>query len=90
MTKSNPRGPTPSLIGGTNGRPKRTPVKRLSKCYRCHDDLVMGTTCIEIPKLGQAYSTERRVCDACFQLILRKTDDDLAEIRKLAPVDASG
>jgi len=43
----------------------------------------MGTNCIEIPKLGQAYSTDRRVCDACFQLILRKTEEDLAEIRQL-------
>ncbi|SUA77692.1 Uncharacterised protein [Pandoraea pnomenusa] len=83
MTKTTPKGPTPSLIGGANGRPKRILVKRLSECYRCHDDLVAGTTCIEIPKLGQAYSTDRRVCDACFKLILRKTDDDLAEIRNL-------
>lgn len=58
-------------------------MKRLSHCYRCHDDLVMGTDCIEIPKLGQAYSTDRRVCDACFELILRKTEDDLAAIRRL-------
>lgn len=78
-----PKGPTPSLIGGTNGRPRKAVVKRLSKCYRCHADLVMGKDCIEIPKLGQAYSTTRRVCETCFQLILRKTEDDLAEIKKL-------
>lgn len=83
MTKSKPKGPTPSLIGGTNGRPKRASVKRLSKCYRCHDALVKGTECIEIPKLGQAYSNNRRVCDACFQLILGKTEADLAEIKEL-------
>lgn len=83
MKKTNAKGPTPSLIGGTNGRPKRVPVKRLSKCYRCQDELVTGSACIAIPKLGQAYSNERRVCDVCFQLILRKTDDDLAQIRRL-------
>jgi hypothetical protein len=83
MTKTNPKGPTPSLIGGANGCPKRAAVKRHSTCYRCHDDLTMGMTCVEIPKLGQAYSTVRRVCDACFQLILRKTEDDLAELKKL-------
>lgn len=43
----------------------------------------MGTTCIEIPKLGQAYSTDRRVCEVCFQLILTKTEEDLAEVKKL-------
>ena len=83
MKKSNPRGPTPSLIGGTNGRPKRVPVTRLSKCYRCGDGLASGTECIEIPKLGTAYSTARRCCDACFKLILTKTESDLAELRVL-------
>lgn len=83
MRKPKPRGPTPSLIGSTNGRPKRAIVKRLSQCYRCHCGLPMGTNCIEIPKLGQAYATPRRVCDECFRLIVRKTEEDLAEIRKL-------
>jgi hypothetical protein len=71
------------LIGGTNGRPKRVPVTRLSKCYRCGDDLVAGIHCIEIPKLGAAYSTSRRCCDACFKLILTKTEADLAELKAL-------
>jgi hypothetical protein len=71
------------LIGGTNGRPKRVPVTRLSKCYRCGDDLVAGIHCIEIPKLGTAYSTGRRCCDACFKLILTKTEIDLAELKAL-------
>ena len=83
MTKSLPRGKTPSLIGGTNGRPKRANVKALCKCYRCSDNLVKGTPCIEIPKLGQGFSTVRRVCDECFQLILVKTESDLAEIKGL-------
>lgn len=83
MKKSRPRGPTPSLIGGANGRPKRATAKKLSRCYRCHCDLPMGTGCIEIPKLGQAHSTNRRVCGECFQLILHKTEEDLAEIKNL-------
>ena len=83
MKKITPKGPTPSLIGGTNGRPKRTPVLRLSKCYRCKSHLVMGTSCIEIPKLGQAYATSRRVCDACFQLILAKTESDMDSMKQL-------
>jgi len=71
----------PALI--TNQAPKRVPVTRLSKCYRCGDDLVAGTQCIEIPKLGTAYSTSRRCCDACFALILAKTESDLAELKVL-------
>lgn len=83
MKKSIPRGRTPSLIGGANGRPKRAAVKKLCQCYRCHDDLVAGTACIEIPKLGQGYTTNRRVCDSCFQLILEQTEVDLVEIKAL-------
>ena len=83
MIKNSPKGPTPSLIGGTNGRPKRVPVTRLSKCYRCGEGLIAGTQCIEIPKLGTAYSTSRRCCDACFVLILTKTESDLSELKVL-------
>jgi hypothetical protein len=45
--------------------------------------LVAGTQCIGIPKLGTAYSTSRRCCDACFALILTKTETDLAELKML-------
>jgi hypothetical protein len=83
MTKTTPRGPTPSLIGGSNGRPKRVEVKRLSECYRCHDSLTKGMTCIEVPQLGGAHSNVRRICDDCFKLVLAKTAEDLAAINGL-------
>lgn len=83
MTKTTPRGPTPSLIGGTNGRPRRVAIARKSTCYRCHVDLLAGATCVEIPKLGAAYSSARRVCDDCFRGIVEKTSADLEEIRAL-------
>jgi hypothetical protein len=88
MTRVSPKGPTPSLIGGTNGRPRRTEVGKLSHCYRCNDELLKGTTCIEIPQLGQAYSTARRVCNECFKLILIKTEGDLEEMRRLLQVSS--
>jgi hypothetical protein len=83
MTKTTPKGPTPSLIGGSNGRPKRVEVKKLSNCYRCNESLTKGTMCIEVPKLGGAYSSARRMCDDCFKLMLSKTASDLAEINAL-------
>ncbi len=83
MNKRKPRGPVPSLIGGTNGRPKRVPVQRQSECSRCHMPFSTGETCIAIPKLGGAYSTAKRVCDECFQRILEKTAKDLGEIRQI-------
>ena len=73
----------PSLIGGSNGKPKRVTVQRQSKCSRCHAPFIAAETCIEIPKVGGAYSTTKRVCDECFQKILEKTAKDFDEIRTL-------
>jgi len=79
-----PRGPTPSLIGGTNGRPKRVPIKNNGyDCSRCHAPFIAGKTCIAIPKLGAAYSNARRVCDDCFKEILDKTSADFEELKAL-------
>jgi hypothetical protein len=83
MTKITPRGPTPSLIGSTNGRPRRAIVIRKSTCYRCHAELLAGQNCIEIPKLGGGYSTPKRVCSECFQGIIEKTCQDIDELKKL-------
>lgn len=73
----------PSLIGGGNGRPKRVAVERKSKCSRCHIPFAAGDCCIAIPKLGRGFKTDMRVCDQCFERILRKTADDLEEVRAL-------
>lgn len=83
MKKVKPRGPVPSLIGSTNGKPKRVPVKKKSECRRCHAPFVAEQTCIEIPKLGAAYSKSQRVCDECFQDILQKTSEDLEAIKAI-------
>ena len=83
MKKKKPKGRVPSLIGGTNGRPVRVGVSRRSACYRCEEDLPAGTACIAIPKLGGAFANKRRVCDACYQAILKQTTDDLKELRQL-------
>jgi hypothetical protein len=79
-----PRGPTPSLIGSTNGRPKRVQVINNGYgCSRSHEPFLSGQTCIAIPKLGAAYSTAKRICDECFKGILKKTGDELEELKAL-------
>ena len=83
MKKVKPRGPVPSLIGSTNGRPKRVTVQRKSKCSRCQTPWVAGTSCIEIPKLGTAYSSSKRVCDDCFLGVLKKTREDLEALEAI-------
>ncbi len=81
MSKAKPRGPTPSLIGGTNGKPKRVKVGRRCECSRCHDTLLKGQGCVDIPKLGTGFATSRRVCEECFEGILDKTQSDLDALR---------
>lgn len=83
MTTKKPRGPTPSLIGGANGRPIRVEVKRRSECYRCKEELLAGTSCMAIPELGGGFANKRRVCDPCYQAILKQTSDDLEKLRRL-------
>ena len=83
MPKKTPKGRVPSLIGGTNGRPVREDVLRRSKCYRCEDELVAGTSSIAIPRLGGGFANKRRVCDACYRAILKQTSDDLEELCRL-------
>lgn len=83
MSKKTPKGRVPSLIGGSNGRPVREDVLRRSKCYRCNDELAAKTSCIAIPQLGRGFATKRRVCDACYQAILKQTSDELEQLRRL-------
>jgi hypothetical protein len=71
------------LIGGANGRPIRVDVKRKSTCYRCDDEIPGGGSCISIPSLGSGFSNKRRVCDACYQAILKQTAADLEVLRHL-------
>ena len=83
MSAGKPRGPVPSLIGGSNGRPKRIAVDGTSKCFRCDHIILAGQKCIEIPKLGTAYRNPKRYCDDCYGKILKKTTEDIEEISKL-------
>lgn len=83
MTKKTPKGKVPSLIGGANGRPVRVDVLHRSKCYRCEVELIAGNSCIAIPQRGGGFSNKRRVCDICYQAILKRTADDLEELRQL-------
>jgi hypothetical protein len=43
---------------------------------------VAGTTCFEIPRLGR-FVKNRRHCRDCYDKILNKTQEDLAELRAI-------
>lgn len=82
MKNPNPKGKTPSLISGSNGKPKRVVVERKSSCYRCEDDIHPGQNCFGIPRTG-SFSSSRRYCKECFEKILSKTAEDLDLLKKL-------
>ncbi len=83
MSSQKPKGKTPSLISGQNGRPKRVTVGKASKCHRCNSALSKGQTCIAIPQTGESFAKEKRVCDECFKLIIEQTLRDLNEIQQI-------
>jgi hypothetical protein len=83
MTNQKPKGKTPSLISGKNGRPTRVVVGKESHCHRCNATFQKGQTCIAIPQTGESFAREKRVCDECYKLILEQTAKDLEKIRKL-------
>ena len=83
MSSQKPKGKTPSLISGQNGRPKRVTVGKASKCHRCDATLSKGQTCIAIPQTGKPFAQEKRVCDDCYRLILEQTRNELEELELL-------
>lgn len=83
MNRKTPKGKTPSLISGKNGRPKIVEVKKASTrtdCARCDSQFYAGTVCAEIPQMGKAYSHSIRVCKDCFTAILQQSKKDLEEL----------
>jgi len=80
---SKPKGPVPSLIGASNGKPTLVHVERKSTCKRCKTAIEAGQDCIAIPKLGGAHASPRRFCHDCFRSILAKTQADLNGLQAL-------
>jgi hypothetical protein len=83
MKNKKPKGKTPSLIGSSNGRPKKVQVERNSECYRCGCNIEPGQDCFGIPKIGSGFSSLKRYCKVCFQNILEQTQKDLEEVKNL-------
>lgn len=78
-----PKGKTPSLIGFSNGRPKRVEVLRKSSCTRCNCEILVGADCFDIPKKITGFTRECRYCKDCFKKILQQTNKELDEIKNL-------
>lgn len=86
MIRKTPKGKTPSLISGKNGKPKLITVAKASSvtdCARCDHLFQTGDECFEIPQMGKAYAYAIRVCKDCFKSILSQTQSDLNELIKI-------
>lgn len=77
------KGPTPSLISGTNGRPTREHAGKAFSCHHCESPFAKGAPYIAIPQRKGAHVHPLRVCDTCFKPILEKTAGDLELLRSL-------
>ncbi len=72
-----PKGRTPSLIGASLGRPNQVTCGRKSACSRCHEDILKGATCYDVPRVNKPHAATRRFCQACFDDVLEQTRRDL-------------
>ena len=72
MTTKKIRGPVPSLIGLSNGKPDVIVAKGKSECYRCQSSIAAGTTCFVIPKIESGFTSSKRHCKDCFNDILEQ------------------
>lgn len=77
-----PKGKTPSLIGSSNGRPRKVTVERKSECNRCSCEILVEQECFGIPKVG-SFTSLKRYCRTCFDNILEQTRKDLEEVKNL-------
>ena len=77
-----PRGRIPSLISSSSGKPRFVTAKKSCSCSRCKKDISSGEVCVEIPKVGGAYTNWKRCCLDCFQTIIEQTDKDFKEIKQ--------
>jgi len=80
-----PKGKTPSLIGGSLGRPELVTAKGTCKCSRCKEKLAKGDVTFMVPQPGKTFSSPRRFCVGCFTSVLAKTREDLAALDTLLP-----
>lgn len=77
------KGPPPSLISGTNGRPTREYAGKAFACHHCKMPFAKGDPYVSIPQRKGAHARLLRVCDTCFKPILEKTTADLEALKSL-------
>ena len=82
MKKCKPRGKTPSLIGGSLGKPRKCVVQRACDCKRCKATIQKDAECYEIAQLGGSFTRYKRYCNDCFSAIVYETRTVLDDLIK--------
>jgi hypothetical protein len=77
------RGPTISLISGTNGRPSRELAGKAFSCHHCETAFAKGDAYVAVPQRKGGRTRPLRVCDECFKPILEKTFADVEALRSI-------
>lgn len=75
-----PRGKTPSLIGGSLGKPVATTAGRRCSCSRCDATIAMSEACFDIPQPSKKFQASRRFCRSCYREVLAQTRKDLEKL----------
>ena len=76
------RGKIPSLISGSNGKPKLICASKKRTCKRCQSSINAGQKLFEYPKSGNGFSNMQPICLSCFKEIIDQTESDLSKIKE--------
>lgn len=78
-----PRGKVPSMLSVNNGNIISVEILRVSKCYRCKQQLPNGTKCGELKTMRGGFTNHKRLCLECAKAIILLTQQELNKIKKL-------
>ncbi len=78
-----PKGKTPSLIGGSLGRPVHATAGKRCPCSRCKGYILKGSACFDVPQPSKTFNSPRRFCVECFASVLAETRTDLDALQAL-------
>jgi hypothetical protein len=76
-----PKGKTPSLLSSGNGGISFEQSLRAGNCGRCKCNIQGGSKIGLLKHVAGGFSNKKRLCLACVEAIVVKTEQDLKQIR---------
>lgn len=75
-----PKGPTPSLLSISTGKPSAYVCGKTTSCDRCKTKIATGERCYKIPKIKSGFTARPLFCVGCTKLIIEKTKSEIAAV----------